>query len=61
MRNRITFAFVAVLAVALFLAGVFSLLLVRHAVSLSAQQNVLADASAVQNAAAGKDPAISTA
>ena len=32
MRNRITFAFVAVLASALFVAGLFSLLLVRHAV-----------------------------
>jgi signal transduction histidine kinase len=59
MRNRITFAFVAVLASALFVAGVFSLLLVRHAVSLSAQNTVLADGQAVQNAL--KDPAIASA
>jgi two-component system sensor histidine kinase BaeS len=59
VRNRITFAFVAVLASALFLAGVFSLLLVRHAVSLNAQHTVLNDAQAVQNAL--KNPAIATA
>jgi len=50
VRNRITFAFVAVLASALFVAGLASLLLVRHAVSLSAQHSVLTDAQAVQSA-----------
>jgi two-component system, OmpR family, sensor kinase len=56
VRNRITFAFVAVLASALLLAGFFSLLLVRHAVSLNAQHSVLTDAQEVQNAL--KNPAI---
>jgi two-component system OmpR family sensor kinase len=59
VRNRITFAFVAVLASALLLAGVFSLLLVRHAVSLNAQHTVLNDAKAVQSSL--KNPAISSA
>jgi len=59
VRNRITFAFVAVLASALFVAGFFSLLLVRHAVSLSAQQSVLTDAQAVQSAL--QNPAIANA
>jgi signal transduction histidine kinase len=56
VRNRITFAFVAVLASALFVAGLASLLLVRHAVSLSAQHSVLTDAQAVQSAL--QNPAI---
>ena len=61
MRNRITFAFVAVLASALFVAGLFSLLLVRHAVSLSAQTSVRADALAVQSALQHDNPAIANA
>jgi two-component system, OmpR family, sensor kinase len=59
VRNRITFAFVAVLASALFVAGLASLLLVRHAVSISAQHSVLTDAEAVQSAL--HNPAIASA
>ena len=61
MRNRITFAFVAVLASALFVAGLFSLLLVRHAVSISAQNSVRADALAVQSALQHDSPTIANA
>ena len=56
MRRRITQAFITVLALALIAAGAFSLLLVRHAVSLNAQRTVLNDAQAIQEALT--DPAI---
>lgn len=56
MRRRITQAFISVLAVALIAAGAFSLLLVRHAVSLSAQKTVLTDAQTIREALT--DPSI---
>lgn len=48
MRARITIAFVSTLAIALLLASAASLLLVRHAASLSAQRTVLNQAKAIQ-------------
>ena len=57
MRRRITEAFIILLALSLIAAGAFSLLLVRHAVSLDAQRTVLTDARAIQEALT--DPSIS--
>ena len=48
MRARITLAFVTTLAIALLVASAASLLLVRHASSISAQRTVLKQASAIQ-------------
>ncbi|HUY05810.1 MAG TPA: HAMP domain-containing sensor histidine kinase [Acidimicrobiales bacterium] len=48
MRARITIAFVVTLATALLVASVASLLLVRHASSISAQRTVLKQASAIE-------------
>jgi two-component system sensor histidine kinase BaeS len=56
MRRRITEAFIILLALSLIAAGAFSLLLVRHAVSLSAQRTVLKDAQSIQEALT--DPSI---
>lgn len=48
MRTRITLAFVATLALALFLASLASILLVRHASSANAQTRILNEAKAIQ-------------
>ena len=48
MRARITIAFVTTLATALLVASAASLLLVRHASSISAQRTVLKQASAIE-------------